>query len=213
MPSEPPWTRMDSGPTIPTAGGGDPLTLSTAGLDILQRGVCPLSVRETEEEAPLLLLLCPATLQTGTAGQIINNNNKKTLFNHLHAWVHLRFSLFVLIYVGAKKSCTFLSFSAELLAAFYPCDWESANVKVHWNKFFAAFRNMVYLFFFMWNIRTAHLGLSFNEYFHYLWGEIHRLPHVKEKKTVNTVFFPFSALQCACAAVVTTRTLLRLLQV
>lgn len=69
LPSEPPWTYMDTGRTIPTATGGDSLTLSTAGLAVLQRGVCPLNIRGTEEEVPLLL--CPATLQTGTTGKII----------------------------------------------------------------------------------------------------------------------------------------------
>lgn len=93
IPSEPPWTPMDTGPTIPTASGGDPLSPSTAGPPIL--AVCPLSMREAEDEAPVLPILhCPTTLQTGTTGQIINNNNNnKNQFHHWHVWVHHRFYL------------------------------------------------------------------------------------------------------------------------
>lgn len=93
IPSEPPWTPTDTGPTIPTASGRDPLSPSTAGPPILE--VWPLSMRETEDEAPIILLLlhCPTTLQTGTTGQIINNNSNKNQFHHWNVWVHHRFYL------------------------------------------------------------------------------------------------------------------------
>lgn len=92
IPSEPPWTPTDTGPTIQTARGRDPLSPSTAGPPILE--VCPLSMTETEDEAPILLLLhCPTILQTGTTGQIINSNNK----NLFHHFLQIHSLFFVLV--------------------------------------------------------------------------------------------------------------------
>lgn len=101
LPSKPPWTRMDTGLTIPTAGG-DPLTWRWGGLLLTPRGspgglpspwVQQVQIsynvesspsasgkQEEEEEAPHL---CLATLQTGTTGQIINNNKKISLITDM----------------------------------------------------------------------------------------------------------------------------------
>lgn len=73
-PSEPPrTTRTDTGPRVPRAIGGDPLTPCPAGPDIPRCGVSPASSSRTEEEAPLLVISCPATLQTGTTQHSIRN--------------------------------------------------------------------------------------------------------------------------------------------
>lgn len=78
-PLEPPSTNhMDKDPHVLVAAGVLPQILSSAGPDIPRRGGCPTISKKTEEEAPLLLIDCPGTLQPGTTQQIIKNG----LFNH-----------------------------------------------------------------------------------------------------------------------------------
>lgn len=69
---------MDKGPHGLVATGRLPQILSSAGPDIPRRGGYPPMSKNAEEEAPLILIDCPDTLQHGTTQQIIKNG----LFNH-----------------------------------------------------------------------------------------------------------------------------------
>lgn len=72
-------TSMNKDRHVLVAAGRLPQILSSAGPDTPQRGGCPPISKKTEEEAPLLLIDCPDTLQPGTTHQMIKNR----LFNHL----------------------------------------------------------------------------------------------------------------------------------